>query len=190
MTQPAPPIRPAAWLPDPLDDALLRYWDSRQWTFHTVDRPVEQPATPIAAADEVVTPALRPDVAAALDLVRGGLLGSMKEVNLLGSYLHPEERVLALTGAQGDGVGVLACTDRRLVFLFVGLLRRQFLEVDWNRAHTVTYDQASRYFAVYTTRVTKRTVPAFAVRVANLQDAQAVAHAAQQASAAPRLDIV
>ncbi|ROP36457.1 hypothetical protein [Saccharothrix texasensis] len=40
------------------------------------------------------------------------------------------------------------------------------------------------------TKPTKRAVPAMAVRVHNLADAQAVAQAAQSASAAPRLDVL
>jgi Protein of unknown function (DUF2510) len=189
-TQPWSPVRPAGWLLDPLDDGLLRYWDGRRWTFHTVNRPVQQPVTPVVDEPNAATPVLRPDLAAAVDRVRGLLIGSMKEVHLLGEYLGSEERVLALTGAQGEGRGVLACTDRRLLFLFVGVLRKQFLQVDWNQAKAVIFDRGTSTFSVYTTKPTKRAVPAFSVRVANLNDAQAVAHAAQEASAAPRLDIV
>ncbi|EME62653.1 hypothetical protein H074_08156 [Amycolatopsis decaplanina DSM 44594] len=118
------------------------------------------------------------------------LVGSMKEVNLLPGYLRPEERVLALTGAQGEGQGVLACTNRRLLFLFVGVVRRQFLEVDWNQTKHIFYSQATKTFSVYTTKYTKRAVPAFTVRVNNLNDANSIAYAAQSASAAPRLDVV
>lgn len=114
----------------------------------------------------------------------------MKEVNVLGGHLRLEERVPALTGAGGDGTGVLARTNQRLLFLFGGLLRRQFLEVDWNRAKAVTYDQSTRIFAVHTTKPTRRAVPAMAVRVGNLVDAQVVARAAGASSAAPRLDVV
>ncbi len=190
MTYPTgAPVRPAAWLPDPLDDTLVRYWDGGRWTFHTAVRqvapqPVEQVASP------PVQPALRPDVQAALDRVRGVLVGSMKEVNLLAGYLGAEERVLALTGAQGEGRGVLVCTDQRLLFLFVGVLNKQFLQVSWNQAKAVVYDRTGRMFCVYTTKPSRRAVPALAVRVGNLADAQVVAHAAQNASAAPRLDVV
>jgi hypothetical protein len=114
----------------------------------------------------------------------------MKEVNLLGGHLTPEERVLALTGAHGEGSGVLVCTDQRLLFLFVGVVRKQFAQVNWNQAKGITYDRSSKIFAVYTTKPTRRAVPSLAVRVDNLRDAQAVAHAAQTASAAPRLDVV
>ncbi|MEU4801867.1 DUF2510 domain-containing protein [Actinosynnema sp. NPDC023587] len=187
MTQ--SPARPPAWLPDPLDDSLVRYWDGARWTFHTAVRQVAEAAAPVPAPQQVV-PALRPDVAAALHRARGTLVGSMKEVNLLGGYLRPEERVLALTAAQGEGFGVLACTDRRLLFLFVGVVRRQFAEVDWNRAKGVFYDRTSKAFTVYTTKPTRKAQPALVVRVARVEDAQAVAHAAQMASAAPRLDVV
>lgn len=189
---PAPPARPAAWLPDPLDDALVRYWDGHRWTFHTA---VCRTVVPIEArshdqSPSSAVPALRPDVAQALDRVRGVLVGSMKEVNLLGGYLGPEERVLALTGAQGEGLGVLACTNQRLLFLFVGLIRKQFLQVNWNQTKGVVYDRSTKVFAVYTTKPTKRATPAMAVWVGSLTDAQAVVQAAQAASAAPRLDVV
>jgi hypothetical protein len=189
------PVRPAEWLPDPLDDTLVRYWDGGRWTFHTAVRQVAAPVVDEVAPPPVQVarppqPALRPDVQAALDRVRGVLVGSMKEVNLLAGYLGAEERVLALTGAQGEGRGVLVCTDRRLLFLFVGVLSKQFLQVDWNRAKAVVYDRSSRMFCVYTVKPTRRAVPALAVRVGNLTDAQVVAHAAQTASAAPRLDVV
>jgi hypothetical protein len=185
---PAPPVRPAAWLTDPLDDALVRYWDGRRWTFHTAVPRVEAPVEAVQV--QPPTPTLRPDVAEALERVRGGLMGSMKEVNRLGGYLNPEERVLALTSAQGEGWGVLACTNHRLLFLFDGLVRRQFLQVDWNQAKGVVYDRSTKTFAVYTTKPTKRAVPAMSVRVPNLADAQTVAQAAQAASAAPRLDVI
>ena len=77
-----------------------------------------------------------------------------------------------------------------LLFLFVGVLSKQFLQVSWNQAKAVIYDRTSRMFLVYATKPTRRAVPVFAVRVGNLADAQAVAQAAQAASAAPRLDVV
>ncbi|MCP2092587.1 MULTISPECIES: DUF2510 domain-containing protein [Actinosynnema] len=183
------PHRPAGWLPDPLDPALVRYWDGLRWTFHTAVARVERPTAP---APEPVRPAvaLRPDIAQAVDRVRGLLVGARKEVNLLEEHLEPEERVLALTGALGEGTGVLVCTDRRLLFLFVGLLRRQFLQVRWNEAREVVYDRTTKVFAVYTVRRTKRAVPALAVKVQARSDAEAVAHAAASAASAPRLDVL
>lgn len=174
----------------PLDDHHLRFWDGHRWTFHTAARPTAVEPVPRDDPPPRPSPVRRPDIAQALDRVRGGLLGSMKEVNLLPDHLEPEERVVALTAAHGDGHGVLACTDRRLLFLFVGVIRRQFLHVSWNQAKAVTYNQSTSTFAVYTTKPTKRAVPALSVTVGNLKDAQTVAHAAQAASAAPRLDIV
>jgi hypothetical protein len=88
----------------------------------------ESPASANAfwrAGRSEAAPALRPDIAHAVSRVSGLLVGSMKEVNLLAGYLRPEERVLALTGAQGEGFGVLACTSQRLLFLFVGIVRKQ-----------------------------------------------------------------
>jgi hypothetical protein len=189
------PVRPPGWFTDPLDELVLRYWDGRRWTFHTAERrvsaapaaaPTPLPSTPPLPA----APALRPDIAHAVGRVSGVLVGSMKEVNLLAGYLRPEERVLALTGAQGEGFGVLACTSQRLLFLFVGIVRKQVLEVDWNQAKAAVYNRSTKFLAVYTTKPTKRAVPAMAVRVSNAADAHAIVDAAEAASAAPRLDIV
>ncbi|WP_410614214.1 DUF2510 domain-containing protein [Amycolatopsis sp. lyj-109] len=190
MTQPpTTPARAPGWFTDPLDERLTRYWDGRRWTFHTADRPravqrAEAPKPPEAP------PALRPDIAQAVSRVSGLLVGSMKEVNLLAGFLRPEERVLALTGAQGEGFGVLACTTQRLLFLFVGIVRKQVLEVDWNQAKAAVYNRSTKFLAVYTTRPTKRAVPAMAIRVNNVSDAHAIVNAAEAASAAPRLDVV
>ena len=188
----APSNRPASWLPDPLNDALLRYWDGFRWTFHTAARP-QVALEPASSQSDVVPespPARRPDIAAALENVHGTLMGSMKEVNALEARLGREEHVIALTGAHGDGLGVLACTNHRLLFLFVGLIREQFLHVNWNDAKELAYDQSTKSLAVYTTKRTKRAVPAMAIQVANLQDAKTIAKAVQKASAAPRLDII
>lgn len=188
-----PPTRPPAWFPDPMDDNLIRYWDGQRWTFHTAFRrntPPGEIRRPEQVASTPPQPALREDIALAVQRVQGLLIGSMKEVNLLAGHLGPEERVLALSPAVGEGAGVLACTNHRLLFLFVGVLRRQFLQVDWNQTKGVVYDQSTKIFAVYTTKPTKRALPAMAVRVNNLTDAQSLAHAARAASAAPRLDIV
>ncbi|MGW3962511.1 DUF2510 domain-containing protein [Amycolatopsis sp. NPDC005003] len=183
--------RPQGWFTDPLDERLNRYWDGRRWTFHTAE-PVARPAMPANPAPRPVepAPALRPDIAHAVSRVSGLLVGSMKEVNLLAGHLRPEERVLALTGAQGEGFGVLACTSQRLLFLFVGIVRKQVLEVDWNLAKAAVYNRSTKFLAVYTTRPTKRAVPAMAIRVSNAADAQAIMAAAEVASAAPRLDIL
>jgi hypothetical protein len=193
MTQPPiTPVRPPGWFTDPLDDLLLRYWDGRRWTFHTAELPAREPVAPQVAPVKPAeaAPALRPDIAHAVSRVSGLLVGSMKEVNLLAGHLRPEERVLALTGAQGEGFGVLACTSQRLLFLFVGIVRKQVLEVDWNQAKAAIYNRSTKVLAVYTTRPTKRAVPAMAVRVNNAADAHAIVDAAEAASAAPRLDVM
>lgn len=121
--------------------------------------------------------------------MHGLLVGATKELDLLEGRLRDEERILALTGAQGDGTGVLACTNQRLLFLFVGVLRRQYLQVDWNQAHTVTYDRSTRQFAVYTRKPSKRTPPAMTVRVINLADAQTIGRRAIGLSRS-RLDVL
>jgi hypothetical protein len=71
-----PPARAAGWLTDPLDDALVRYWDGRRWTFHTAVRLVAPVAPAPTAPAPPPAPTLRPDVAQALERVRGVLVGS------------------------------------------------------------------------------------------------------------------
>ncbi|GAA3864857.1 hypothetical protein GCM10022243_33890 [Saccharothrix violaceirubra] len=180
--------RPAAWLPDPLDDTLVRYWDGQGWTFYTAVR--EQPARPQPAAQPVAPPqpAPRADIARAVDEARGTLIGAMKEIGLLAEYLRPEERVVALAAAQGEGRGVLTCTNQRLLFVFVGMLRRQVLEVGWNQADSVGYDPRTGIFAVYRGKVTRRSVPVFAVTVPNRADVERLYAAARASSAVPRLE--
>ena len=183
-----PPPLAAGWYPGPLDMRLRRYFDGDRWTFWTarpttpdigtssisssiaIPAAVAPPAGP--SPTPVQQPGLRPDIAAAKKQAKL-TLGAEKEVRLLEALLRNEETVLAHCGATGDGVGVLACTNQRLLFYFSGLVCHHFLEVDWNAARHVVYDQRSKRLMVYT-------VSADAVRVAR---------AAEAASAAPRLDI-
>ncbi|OLR93884.1 hypothetical protein BJP25_14835 [Actinokineospora bangkokensis] len=171
-----------------MDDSLIRYWDGHRWTFETAARHSPAPP-PLPVAPAAAAPVLRADIAGAVARVRGGLLGAMKEVKLLAEHLMPDEQVLALTGAHGDGSGVLVCTNRRLLFLFIGIVRRQFLAVEWNAAKAVVYTRSARTLQVFTTRPSKRAVPALSVRVYDITDAEAIINAAQAASAAPRLDV-
>jgi hypothetical protein len=201
-----PPPLAAGWYADPLDTRLRRYFDGTRWTFWTAHpspadtTPASGTSSSAAAAPAAATPSipkppptpsqqgLRPDIAAAKKQAKL-TLGAEKEIRLLETRLQTEETVLALCGATGEGMGVLACTNRRLLFFFSGLIRNQFLEVDWNAARHVIYDERSKRFMVYTVKLTKRAVPAMTVTIANRDDAVRVARAAEAASAAPRLDI-
>nr|WP_198151203.1 hypothetical protein [Kibdelosporangium sp. MJ126-NF4]CEL12876.1 hypothetical protein [Kibdelosporangium sp. MJ126-NF4]CTQ98561.1 hypothetical protein [Kibdelosporangium sp. MJ126-NF4] len=62
--------------------------------------------------------------------------------------------------------------------------------MSWNEAKHIHYGRNTSTFAVYTTKVTRRAVPALVVRVKSIADANTIAQAARTASAAPRLDIV
>ena len=194
---PAPPrVLPAGWYPDPLNLALRRYFDGGRWTFWTSDptrNPAQehlQAATPQQTEpDRTRSAGLRGDIAAARADAKL-LIGVEKEIRLLEGHLRQEERVVALAGAIGAGTGVLACTEHRLLFLFVGIVRKQFLEAQWNQVRHVIYDLASRRFEVYTVRKTKRAVPALSVLVPHREDAIRVAQAAEASSAAPRIDTV
>lgn len=188
----APPSRPPGWYPDPLDASLVRHFDGTRWTFWTEQRRPESDHEPAAASIAPAVssaPTIRPDIAAARSQARN-LLGAEKEIRMLTDRLHTEEQVIALASARGDGFGVLACTNHRLLFFFSGLLRQQFLEVSWKDARHVTYNVDTKRFDVYTVRPTRRAVPALSVFVGDRADAVRIAHAAETASAAPRLDIV
>ena len=194
---PAPPqLLPAGWYPDPLNLALRRYFNGGRWTFWTSDPARHQVQARLQTATPQQTePArnqsagLRDDIAAAR-ADANLLFGVEKEVRLLEGHLRPEERVVALAGAIGAGTGVLACTNHRLLFLFVGIVRHQFLEAQWNQVRHVIYDLASKRFEVYTVRKTKRAVPVLSVPIPHREDAIRVAKAAEASSAAPRLDTV
>jgi hypothetical protein len=190
-TRATPPL-PAGWYPDPLDRNLHRYYDGSRWTFLTVDPRLESAPAEIAEpgqddSGQRIPSNLREDIAAAKAEART-LIGAEKEIRLLEKHLHSEERVVAIAGARGNGIGVLACTNQRLIFLFAGLLNHQFLEVNWNHARQVSYNLTNKQFAVYTGKVTKRSLPALAVTVPHRDDAVRIARAAEAASAAPRLE--
>ena len=74
------------------------------------------------------------------------------------------EQVLALTGAQGEGQGVLACTNHRVLFLFVGLVRKQFLQVSWNQAKAVVYTRSTKSLRRLHHEADQTCDPAMAVR--------------------------
>jgi len=183
---------PEGWYPDPLDQTLLRYFDGSWWTYWTSEREASSGRDDLPDQpdqnDGSGKAALRDDIAQA-KRDSTGLVGSGKETRLLEQYLRPNERVIALASASGDGIGVLACTNMRLLFLFAGIVRRQFVEVDWLHASSVVFDRKSKQFGVYTGRVTKRSLPALQVKVFVADDAIRVARAAEAAAAAPRLDI-
>ena len=132
---------------------------------------------------------LRSDIAAAQDRVREGLAGAEQEIRELERHLRPEETVLALTPATHQGLGLLGCTNQRLLFLFSGLIRRQLLQVDWDTTRALVYDRPSRELSAYRTDRDPRAAPALTVRVASLDDATALGRAALRASPAPRLEV-
>jgi hypothetical protein len=186
------PTRPPGWYLDPLDASLVRYFDGTRWTFWTQQRQQaasEQPTAPSNAPAVVSIPPVRPDIAAARSEARN-LLGAEKEIRMLADRLQTEEQVLALARGQGEGFGVLACTNHRLLFFFSGLIRQQFLQVSWKDARHVIYNVDTKRFDVYTVRPTRRAIPALSVLVPDRKDAVRIAQAAEAASAAPRLDIV
>jgi hypothetical protein len=122
--------------------------------------------------------------------MKGNGIGSGKEIRLLTEKLRGEEHVLAIAGATGEGIGVLACTDQRLLFLFQGIIRSQWVEFNWNQIKGLAYDQRSKQFAVFTTKITKRAKPAAQFTNVHPHDADQVSLAVQHAAAAPRLEMV
>jgi len=143
--------------------------------------------TPAPAAKE--QPRLRQDIAAAQSAA-AGLLGAGKEIKLLEQFLRGDEQVAALAGAIGTGTGVLVCTNERLLFLFVGIVNKQVLEVSWNQVRHIVYDRTTKTFATYYNKPSKRNKPWWTVKVPNPNDAIRVARAAEDAANAPRLETV
>lgn len=196
-TAPEPPFDPGApmsqlaagWYPDPLDQDLLRYNDGAHWTFWTrTPTPPGQPE-PIAATEEPPpqTQDMRPDIAAAAEHAVS-LLGSRKELRRLPEKLTEGETVqVVASAAHNGGTGVLAVTNMRVLFYFEGLLRNTFLFAGFDRIHELDYNPATKVFEVYTSRRTKRAVPAFAVVLAPVGEGQRFLAAARSVLAAPRL---
>jgi hypothetical protein len=83
---------------------------------------------------------LRPDIAAAKAKLTGGTLGSGRELKKLPEHLAPGELVEYLaTGRVDNGAGLLALTDRRLLFLRDGLLSKSTEEFFFDRITSVAW---------------------------------------------------
>lgn len=180
---------PSGWYPDPLNQALLRHNDGRQWTFWTRTPAAAGQPEPDAGADEPpVVEELRPDVAAAISDARN-ISGAVKELRRLPAKLAAEETVHAAVAGVEAGVGALVVTNERVLFYFEGLVRNQFLYAGFDTIHELDYNPATKRVEVYTSRRTKRAVPAFSVYVTPRTEAERFLVAARQALAAPRLGI-
>lgn len=67
---------------------------------------------------------LRPDIAAARNQMRMKT-GAGKEIKRLDSHLWEGERVERMAKGIYGGIGLLVLTDRRLLFLFEGMMRKK-----------------------------------------------------------------
>jgi hypothetical protein len=149
------------------------------------DRAVGDQATPAEDASQQ----LRQDIATAKARMNGLGIGAGKEIRLLVGYLRPEEQVLALAAGNLEGTGVIACTNQRLLFLFKGVVRSKFVELNWNQVKGMAYDLRTSSFLVYTVKVTKRARPAVVFGSVNRKDAEVLAVAVEHAAAAPRIEM-
>ncbi|MET8098116.1 PH domain-containing protein [Streptomyces sp. NPDC005236] len=82
---------------------------------------------------------VRPDIDAAAAKL-ASTLGAKREIERLPEVLWEGETVEMLaTGTYGKGSGVLAMTNRRLVFYFNGLLSQQVEDFPYNRISSVQW---------------------------------------------------
>lgn len=200
MTQPfAPTAVMPGWYRDPLNPRLVRYWDSTGWTYwtHELDTSsVPSPADPPGQEPEA-EPELRADIAAAAArLGKLGTLGAGKELRHLESHLHPGEEVVEIgvgqaldgSGKVTGGIGVLACTNQRAIFLFVGLLNKTLQEAAWQHVTALGCDPRGRDIHLFEGRITKRSTPTIHVRISDKTAAATLLRAGQQQLDQPRLD--
>lgn len=61
----------------------------------------------------------------------GPRIGAKRELDALEQYLHDGEQVTALAGNHGPGSGPLVLTSDRILFLFEGLVRNDFVDFPW-----------------------------------------------------------
>lgn len=123
-------LPPADWHPDPHRRHELRYWDGTVWTAHVSDAGVqttesELTAHPIPSQAGVIDPRQsKIDRLAMRDLSMR--LGVRRELRNLVDRLHTDEEPLRLArGALEGRQGVIALTDRRLLFIEEGVARRR-----------------------------------------------------------------
>lgn len=82
---------------------------------------------------------LRPDIAAAASRM-GWKLGAMREVRRLEPLLWEGEQVLGLTrGTYGDETGTLVLTDRRVLFVFIGVMRKHTEDFTYDRISSIAW---------------------------------------------------
>lgn len=81
---------------------------------------------------------MRPDIAAAWARV-ANKVGKRRDIKKLPEYLNGGETVLAITGGRvGTNAGLLAATDRRVLFVSEGVINHTFEDFPYDRINTVT----------------------------------------------------
>jgi hypothetical protein len=82
---------------------------------------------------------LRPDIQAAASIA-GTTLGAKREIRKLASYLREGELVTYLaSGTYGDGTGIIALTDRRLLFLKDGVMKQVSEDFPFDRISSIQW---------------------------------------------------
>jgi hypothetical protein len=83
---------------------------------------------------------LRPDIAAAKAKLKAGTFGSGRELKKLPGYLEDGETVAAITsGTYASGIGLLALTDRRLLFIRDGVFSNALQDFRFDRISSVQW---------------------------------------------------
>lgn len=200
MTHPFPTTTfGSGWYLDPLNPRLVRYWDITGWTYWTHEPGSSSTPSPTAAPTPQADtePQLRADIAAAAArLGKIGALGAGKELRHLESHLHPGEDVIEIgvghapdaAGKVTGGIGVLACTNQRAIFLFVGLLNQVIHQAAWQHVTAIGCDPHGRDVHVFEGRITKRSRPTIHVRINDRTAAAALVQQGLRQMTQPRFD--
>ena len=140
---------PAGWYDDGATVGMLRYWDGQEWTQHLAPREDNSRSRTVADAspisipddDDPVPEAQRQDVVAALTAMR--VKSRVKrEIRALSEYLTADERVLRMAvGTRSSQRGILVLTDRRLFFLWQGMVRHSSESIPLDLVTAVTLNQ-------------------------------------------------
>jgi hypothetical protein len=132
------------WKPDPTGRHAFRWWDGARWTDDVgadgvnskdpYDGPrVDNPDPHEVSSEQRLDPRRQAIEKILADKLRNKFL-VRKEIKRLTDYLAvDEELITAASGIYEDHTGLLAVTDRRLLFLDEGIVRKRLEEFHYSR---------------------------------------------------------
>ncbi len=85
---------------------------------------------------------IAPEVQELVDRQMGQMTGVKRELRELPEGLHDEEQVLHLMKARVETKnGILAVTNQRVIFIWMGMVRREFVDWPYDRINSVKADK-------------------------------------------------